>query len=167
MIKAVAARRVLSDCRLAHQMLEDERDVDRWRVVWVGAVALLRAVGHVLDKVDGSDPKMRAASRAAFARWRSAGNDQIFSEFIDAERNTILKEYGFRTDLQAEVPVEVASVAGTELFSLDQNLFRPMVDGYAAGEDARDVYLEAIKWWQVQLDEIERAASNRGSREPD
>ena len=158
-MKAHAARRVLADCSLAHRMLEDERDVDRWRVVWVGAVALIRAVGHVLDKVDGSEPKLRTASRAAFARWKDGGSDSIFTEFIDAERNTILKEYGFRTDLEADVPVVVEHDECAEWFSLDENLFRPMVDGYGAGEDARDVYLEAIKWWERQLAEIERQSA--------
>ncbi len=80
-MKAHAARRVLADCRLAHRMLEDERNADRWRVVWVGAVALIRAVGHVLDKVDGSESKLRATSRAAFARWKDGSSDSIFAEF--------------------------------------------------------------------------------------
>ena len=48
------ARIVLEDCRLALQLLEEETDLRRWRLHWVAAVALVRAVGHVLEKVDGA-----------------------------------------------------------------------------------------------------------------
>ena len=48
----VAARRVLADCEVVLEMLDAEREEQRWRVLWVGALALLRAVGHVLRKVD-------------------------------------------------------------------------------------------------------------------
>ena len=47
-----AARKVLADCEVALEMLEEEEDEQRWRVLWAGAMALLRAVGHVLQKVD-------------------------------------------------------------------------------------------------------------------
>lgn len=43
--------------------------------------------------------------------------------------------------------------------STGQGEGQPMVDGYGAGEDARDRYLEAIKWWEHQLTEIERQAA--------
>ena len=44
------ARTVLDDCRLALQLLEEETDPQRWRIHWVAALALVRAVGHVLDR---------------------------------------------------------------------------------------------------------------------
>jgi len=40
--------------------MEDEVGHVAWRLDWVLAVVLLRAVGHVLDKVDGAaDPLVR------------------------------------------------------------------------------------------------------------
>lgn len=156
------ARKVLFDCRVALGMLEDETDTQRWRVTWVGAVALIRVVGHVLDKVDGrANQELGRLANARFARWKiGAGDDRLFVEFIDRERNNILKQYSFGVDTSEVVRLDVVStdqervplVEGT--FDLDENLFRPVVwDG--AIEDARDLYGEAINWWQRQLDELD------------
>ena len=46
------ARKVLADCKKAHDLLEAESDTARFRLLWVSGVALLRSVGHVLQKVD-------------------------------------------------------------------------------------------------------------------
>ena len=56
---------VLEDCRMALTLLEEERDYRRWRVHWAAAVALVRAVGHVLDKVDGKDPVRKRISASS------------------------------------------------------------------------------------------------------
>lgn len=88
-----AARKVLDDCRLALAMLEEETDLARWRVQWAGAIALVRAVGHVLDKVDGKDFATKRLASEAFQTWKSTAEEHmIFHEFIDKERNSIIKE---------------------------------------------------------------------------
>lgn len=91
-----AACQVLEDCRGARSELVDRIQGSAWRRRWIVAVALLRAVGHVLDKVDGS----RSAShkRAGVTRWwkalgSSKPKPEIFWLFIDEERNAIVKEY--------------------------------------------------------------------------
>ena len=38
---------------------------------------------------------------------------------------------------------------------LDENLFRPIETGFGAEEDARDVYREALQWWDAELSRIE------------
>lgn len=164
-----AARMVLEDCRLALEMLENEPDGDRWRVHWAGAVALVRAVGHVLDKVDGQQPRIKAAAKAAFLRWKAGEVEhRIFREFIEAERNNILKRYEFTIHPLSDVPVgifltlvnpetgEAKQIAIEEV--MDENVFKPMVDGYGCGEDAREVYREAIAWWERELDAIDDSA---------
>lgn len=157
------ARAILNDCRVALGMLEDEIDTQRWRVHWVGAVALIRAVGHVLDKVDGkSNAELGRLANARFARWKlGTGDDRIFVQFIDRERNSILKQYTFGVDTSEVIPVAVISTARgcppnvAEAFDLGENLFRPVIwDGVA--EDARDLYSNAIEWWQRELDELDR-----------
>jgi len=160
-MNAKHARQVLADCRLVHGMLEDEIDPDRFRVLWVGALSLLRAVGHVLAKVDGTEPRLKAASDAAFKRWKDASqNHAIFTDFIEKSRNLVLKEYGFQIDLRQTVPVLVLDGSDNEHFNLDENIFRPLVDGYGSGEDCRDIYAFALEWWDNQLKEIEVAASD-------
>ncbi len=162
-----AARRVLDDCRVALAMLEEEKDLQKWRIIWVSAVALLRTVGHVLDKVDGDDPRVRTVARTLFNKWK--GNDptdEIFREFIEKERNFILKEYQVNIHPLDEVPVlisaRLASVEGaprnlsasfTDMFP--DNIYRPVLEGSYEGDDARDVYTVALDWWVEQLRSVD------------
>jgi len=152
------ARRVLADCEAALEMLEDERDGQRWRVLWVGALALVRAVGHVLWNVDGRIPEARDAIKAAYGSWKSKQQPEhlVFREFIERERNNILKEYRMNVLDSSEVAVVVGdSEAAYTTGTLDENLYRPTEEGFGVGEDARDVYRDAIKWWDEQLARLE------------
>lgn len=160
------AREVLDDCRLALAMLEEETDLARWRVHWAAAVALVRAVGHVLDKVDGEDPLTKRLAAAAFRRWKgSAPEDEIFREFIERERNSILKEYRFRHHPLEEVqmavgytlrnPVTGETVQTADVLPLGDNIYRPFLDGWREGDDARDVLFDAISWWEAELSALE------------
>ena len=161
-----AARKVLDDCRLALAMLEEETDLARWRVHWAAAVALVRAVGHVLDKVDGEDPLTKRLAAEAFKRWKgTAPEHEIFREFIECERNSILKEYRFRHHPLDEVQVAVAyslqnPVTGEtmqmgDVLPLGDNIYRPFLDGWREGDDAQDVLSEAIDWWEAELRALE------------
>ena len=149
------ARDVLADCKHALDLLQEESQPETFRVLWAAGVALARAVGHVLQKVDGEqNDAMKRAVAAAYASWKAdkPGN-AIFWEFIEEERNQVLKRYeiGFFAG-----PVDV--VAGGEVHTLDDHLFCPITDGAFAGEDCRDVLEQAIEWWKRQLAEIESAA---------
>ena len=164
-----AARRVLDDCKAALEMLEEERDEQRWRVLWIGAMALLRAVGHVLHKVDGENPDLRELIDAAYRSWTSRqSRHAVFREFIEEERNNVLKEYELNVVDSAEVYVAIAAgdpdagyVAEEGPFGLDENLFRPVTAGFGEGEDARDIYREALEWWDVELSRLEGALNSR------
>ena len=162
------ARLVLDDCRLALKLLEDETDLKRWRIHWVAAVALIRAVGHVLAKVDSNSAAAKAAARSAYHRWKSTEPEhEIFREFIERGRNTILKEYEFnihpREEVEVVVPVNLRRVAdgemfrGGAIFPLGENIYRPLLDGFREGDDARDVLSDAIDWWEKELSTIEDA----------
>ena len=164
-----AARQVLDDCKAALEMLEEERDEQRWRVLWIGAMALLRAVGHVLQKVDGENSDQREVISAAYRSWTSGqSRHAVFREFIEEERNNVLKEYQLNVVDSAEVHVAVAAgdpdagyVADEAPVGLDENLFRPVTGGFGEGEDARDVYREALEWWDVELSRLEGAMNSR------
>lgn len=168
-----AAREVLSDARLALDMLQIETDPDRWRVLWAGGVALLRAVGHILKNVDQKENvELAKIGNEAHRHWKSADpSHAVFREFIEEERNNILKEYRSKVHPLAEVPVviqltlvnsatgEVSRLEQTAEF--DENLFRPLVEGYGEGEDARDVFEEAIEWWERELTAIDQELIRR------
>jgi hypothetical protein len=152
------ARKVLSDLQAAHEMLEIESDAERFRVIWVAAMALSRAVGHVLQKVDSrSSPNLQEAINLAYASWqREPHKHKIFHCFIEDERNAVLKEYeiGFMSGRAAFVVLPDTTTA-----TLSDELFCPLVDGPYSGEDCRDVLAMAIGWWHAQLIEIDHAAA--------
>jgi hypothetical protein len=152
------ARKVLADCRNAFEYLELEEDAPRFRVFWVAGVALMRAVGHVLDKVDGSrNPAMRAAVDAHYQKLKqNKSTEHLFWDFIENERNNILKEYevGFLAG-----PIELMVLPCGEAFALGESLFCPLAHGHYAGEDCRDVMRDAIAWWEIQLNAIDKHAN--------
>lgn len=164
------AREVLADCEIALEMLEGEQDLARWRVHWAAALALVRAVGHVLQKVDGAEPRVRKQIDIAYRRWKSQRKKHaIFWEFIEEERNNLLKEYRFNlhpldhVDVAVTMTVQNPKTGGISqiphVVPIGENIYRPILDGYSEGNDARDVYREALDWWNAELTAIERALS--------
>lgn len=160
------ARQVLLDCHYALNLLENETDPDLWRVHWAGALALLRAVGHVLDKVDGKDPLVAQVSRDLYQKWkRDRETYELFNEFIERDRNLLLKEYEFNVHPDNEVEVALITTAISasgkqvklgETYKLDDSIYRPILEGPRQGDDARDVYQEALEWWGTQIELIDR-----------
>jgi hypothetical protein len=105
-------------------------------------------------------------SHKAYRRWNSDDPEhEIFRQFIDKERNTIVKEYQFNVHPSEEVHVAimgvVRSVGGgeniehAEVLPIGDNIYRPILGGYREGDDARDVLSDAIDWWENELQAIE------------
>ena len=166
------ARQVLADCRIALQLLEDEKDLQRWRIHWAAAVMLTRAVGHVLDKVDAArgDNALKTASDAAYKSWNDPSSAHaIFREFIEPERNNIVKEYAFNVHPLEEVEVlvdvrmqnmETGEIVGApQVIPLGDNIYRPHLSEYREGDDCRDILTDALEWWDEQLDRVDRTAA--------
>jgi hypothetical protein len=160
-------RQILDDCRLALEMLEVEKDVRKWRIHWAGAVALLRAVGHVMEDECKSDANLKKANNALFNKWKTKpSEDEIFNEFIKRERDFILKEYQFNLypldEVQIAVKTTLRPLSGgpdveiRDVLPIGENIYRPLLDSYREGDDARDVYGEAIEWWEKQIHILER-----------
>ena len=153
-----AARQVLDDLRKVHKILEDETTDDGWRLNWILAVTLARAVGHVLSKVDVAEGRVsKAHSDSAYAAWkRDQSEHNIFRNFIEVERNSVLKEYE-STVLQSDnLPILVDDGNGSmSVEILTENLYRPIEYGEYAGSDARDILGEAIDWWEAELVKLE------------
>jgi hypothetical protein len=159
---------VLLDVEAVRAKLEDERGWVEWRLYWVTAVVLVRAVGHVLDKVDGAaSPVVRKVANELYKKWKKAeGLDVIFRDFIEQERNSILKEYEFG---MSEGPVPVSARLQNpdtgELFLqhalIEENIYRPMRNGPYEGEDGRTLLDEAISWWTIQLDLVDKESGAR------
>ena len=149
------ARAVLADCHLAHQMMEVETDHDRLRVQWIGALALLRLIGDVLSKVDAK--RDVATASAVSNRWAIQKVDPIFLNFIKGARDRAVHEYDHDLFDRSEIPILVQFSDGEiDASDLDECVFMPLVGEFRAGEDARDVYMDALIWWEIHIREIER-----------
>lgn len=160
---ALVARKTLADCEVAHELLKQEKQESAtWRPHWVGCLALLRAVGHVLRNVDReTDDKHRAVINATWDEWKSTkdkGDNAIFWNFIEAERNNLLKEYKFGVEPE---PTYIVTEEGDRIVTeegepivTEDDYFRLSHAGFE-DKEARDVIGEAIKWWHEQLGAIE------------
>ena len=155
------AREVLGDCRDALAEFEHGAQGSKWRRWWIMNVALLRAVGHVLDRVDA--PRTPEAKQAINEAWPEIESAEIFSKFIKRERNIVLKEYR----LGATQTVSVA-LRGQAMRFVGRNPPRVWgsrvqnVHGYAvttepfAGRSPTELIAEAIQFWSDRLDAIDR-----------
>ncbi|WP_152659199.1 hypothetical protein [Gluconobacter oxydans] len=114
-------------------------ELPEWRLFWVAGVALLRAVGHVLAKVDAKVSPSH--TEVIDSLWRRLKTDRkesmIFWDFIEKERNNLLKTYSFGPRL-ALTP-EGACIE------------------FRDGSDAFELYRQAVYWWRHQLMELEQA----------
>jgi hypothetical protein len=149
-----AARAVLEDCRGALAELVDGLQGGAWRRRWITAVVLLRAVGHILDKIDSRSAKY---ARPIAAAWSSLNGSKpaptIFWAFIESERNNILKEYELSAGQGATVgPLGASKPTVTHHYLINSGPF--------AGRDQRDVVREAIAWWEAYLDAIDKTATS-------
>jgi len=155
------ARKTLSDCEAAYELLKEEKqDSSTWRVHWVASLTLLRAVGHVLGKVDAAtDDKHRLAIEAKWREWQANKKAHaIFWSFIEEERNNLLKEYKFGVKPEPNYVVteegdQIVTEEGDPIVT-EEEFFRLSHVGFE-GQEGRDVIAEAIKWWKDQLDAIE------------
>lgn len=159
---SLQAWKVLSDLRLAIELLEAAEDESHFRIQWVAAVAIARAVGHVLDKVDRKGSALaRRVIADAYSSWKQKPEDNaIFFEFVKPERDFLLKEYEIgmlgTTWLVVDGQDEAASM-------LSHDVFAPMASGRFEGTDCRDVLREAADWWEGKLGEIERSLDSHRS----
>jgi hypothetical protein len=144
--RAAKARAVLDQCRHAHQKMGSKPTVPDWVLIWEGTIALLREVGHELERDVESDARLKQAHRA-WLNTRKKPNPPIFWDFI---QNSLLKE--------AELAVE-HSVTITQPPSPPPIHNYKMNFGRYAGQHACDLVREAIEWWEKQLDCIEQKAA--------
>ena len=156
-----AARRVLADVAHVRSILEDEPRAVEWRLNWILAVVLLRSVGHVLSNVDGgASGQVKELARKLHHEWKSGDSAHaIFRDFIERERNSILKEYAIA---MSEGPIPIVAYLrdgqGAHFESralIEENIYRPIADGPYEGEDGRTVLDDAIDWWRTQLARID------------
>lgn len=144
------ARLVLEDCRHAWEKLEIESDKQQYRILWVAGVALCRAVGHVLHKVDTKrHPEISSLVNMKFNQWKLDTVNPIFTDFIENERNLVLKQYEIGYD-DSSLDIHTCK----NIYDIKDIFACTISDGYYAGKSACEVLHEAVTWWEEQLDDI-------------
>lgn len=118
-------------------IVDGDHELPEWKLHWVSGIALLRTVGHVLAKVDALvSPAHAAAVDGLWARLKAdRQSSAIFWNFIEEERNNLLKTYTFGAKLG---------------FNEDGYLIE-----FADGRDAFQLFREAVYWWRHQLETLE------------
>lgn len=122
---------------------DGDEELPEWRIYWVAGLALLRTVGHVLAKVDAKASADHADAISAL--WGALqldreGQGAIFWNFIEKERNNLLKTYSFGAKL-----------------AWDEN--RSAYVEFEDGLDAFELFREAVYWWRHHLMNLERKLS--------
>ncbi len=146
------ARLVLEDCRLARSELVEGLEGPQWRIRVFTVMALLRASMHALDKVDAVTEPMKSANASI---WSERKSDPIFKDFIDEDRNLLLKQYQLRAGQNVTVYMG-PSPRGEITYTMN--------DGPFAGQDPRELVDQAITWISEYLDEVDRRT--RADEEP-
>lgn len=150
------ARWVLEDCKYAAKELRENKSANTWRVRWITVISLLRAVGHVLYKVDSTS---RQENEQAINNWwrmvkKNKEDNNIFWEFINNERNLLLKEYkttAFFTEI-TKSNWHTKEVITTINSTFDEGFYKDRL--------TFEVVDEAIDWWENQLISIEADSKN-------
>jgi len=124
------------------QHVECDEDHPEWRIYWFSGVVVLRSIGHVLHRVDS---QVSARHRLIIDKFwtdinSSKDENWIFFDFIDRERNNILKEFSFGAQLPSEEDGRILSYNGTH-------------------HDGAELFSEAVYWWRAQLEFIEEELS--------
>ncbi|ELB7608842.1 TPA: hypothetical protein KD105_004585 [Vibrio parahaemolyticus] len=133
-------------------------------MVWYYSLSTLRAIGHVLHKVDAEkySPEFSSQLNERYKRWK---HEPIFKDFINEERNKILKEYDSTVEPQEVKKTKaLATSSGLLLATRSGNILGATVTlrkfvkarGYRAGKSPVIVLSQALEWWDCELKEMEK-----------
>ncbi len=164
------ARVVLQDAQHAIANHSKSLQSESFRVSWFAIVGLLRAVGHVLDKVDAkASPAMDRAIREKWEQLKTSKPEpRIYWDFISNERDRFLKNYEhgiYRTlTVPALIPDCFVEVDGANsrgvLFDPGAEFDSFIFDGPYKGCYEKDIALQAHEWWEKYLDKVDMLASS-------
>ena len=162
-----AARMFLSGGEQGASLLQQVLPESQWRRRWLTVLALLRAIGHVLDKVDGAaSPALRSAINQW---WQEVKIDKeihpIFWEFVEQERNSVLKTYRWaicRQVLLQAAPIELdfSKSKVIEVPLLPPQELQAIASGRFKNWDPVLLASEAIGWWAAQLARVDELAKS-------
>ncbi|MFC1730391.1 hypothetical protein ACFL6I_08655 [candidate division KSB1 bacterium] len=164
------ARIVLQDCKYAISMHKNDSQAELFRISWISVVTLLRAIGHVLRKVDSEESN--EMKYAVDINWQALNDTKpeplIFWEFIVQERNRFLKNYEhgivrtqtFPAVSDGIIEADMANSRGGKLIVEGAKIESYIADGPFKGQNEKEVAWKAYDWWKKTLDEIDNIVKN-------
>lgn len=168
------AREVLEDARYALKRHTDDLQGVEFRISWLAILSLLRAVWHVLERVDAkSSPEMHRAFQTIKQRTQKP-NPPILWDFIKPARDQMVKEFSLgvnRTRFKIsnvpvphayELHVDVGNQRGAVAARMD-GVRSVISNGPYAGQSEKQVAVEAYRWLKSMLDEVDRLAKEGAS----
>lgn len=161
------SREVFNDCVLAKDYFVkavNAKDYQQAKILWFSCVTLLRTIGHVLHKVDASklDVHSRNELSVQFKSWKSS--EPIFKDFIEKERNNILKEYDICVGVsEIKETVNLITSDGFQLVTSDGYILQATntiedfvkANGFSEGESPVSILNSALNWWDTKLKKFE------------
>jgi hypothetical protein len=118
---------------------------------YIAIVCMMRAVGHVLQKVDCEPSQSRKV--ALQAKWKAWKQEPIFADFIEPTRNRLLKEFEGGLELIGQEGATQAVAAGPQPqrhWWFDASKVKD-----SEGRPVLAKFREALAFWNRALSEIE------------
>ncbi|MCB0272650.1 MAG: hypothetical protein KDD46_06530 [Bdellovibrionales bacterium] len=155
-MKELKARVVLNDLKKALNELRDDLPEQDWRIKWLGICTLARSVGYVLEKIDAKNFGIEDFVKN---QWITIKKEDIFSQFIEKNRNLILKQYEF--SMQRE-PVGIGGIitqAGDRLVTTQD--FNVLKGTFFKDSLPKESMEEVCQWWDKKLNTVEEFIKNK------
>lgn len=158
----LSSYRAASDVRFAiSQYPSEEMSFSRWQVNWAGICALLKT-SIVLLRVDSKRCYPGPLKDSLAEAWHRLGRHKdefpLYWDFVNHERNNILKEYEFSAYAQylkedgtiQDVPTLLGMIGAKQILKIAKGPF--------AGRDALELASDAAAWTISYIDEAIREA---------
>ena len=129
------------------------RPVDEVKGQLIAVIALLRSIGHVLEKVDADTDAKRAWLAGDWPSWKT---EPIFKDFIEPTRNMLLKEFdGISRLIDRAFSAHAAVAAPTPEMVMMMGAFDPALLRDDASSDIWPKIGAALDYWDRRVRETE------------
>lgn len=154
----LSSYRACSDCQYAIQKLKNKPiNISDWKIEWAGICSILKASIHLMRKKDAKSCMPALLKKELISVWERLGANKeqypLFWNFIDKERNNILKEYEFsayQVLLSSDGTIKT-NYSLLSILSEEEKMTLQIHRGYYAGRFALDVAEEAANWVEETL----------------
>jgi hypothetical protein len=141
-----------------------------WIVKWAATLTFIRTVGEALKNVDAQKYPAIGKARQRWKQSRDPDGLPIYNSFIKGDSNRLLHQANVDAGQSAMVFIQGVSAtgrAGGEDTAPNRAEVHPppplftyhMNGGPFDGRDPRDIFQEAVDWWQQQIEDIETDAA--------